>query len=132
MGYNKEVLTCQYFVVSFFVQHFAYYKSLSAVEGRINDHDFFWARTIFGHLELAVIEWCKVFGSPKEQTHWTKAIGPYAVQQASQDFCHRLLSKTGFTQNEWKDYQTKMLILRNKFVAHLDMGGVMQGGLPHF
>jgi hypothetical protein len=127
--YNKEVLTPQYILISVFVHHHAYYKSLSALSSRIKDNNSFWESMILAYRELAVIEWCKVFGSRKENLHWTKTPIGKTAEQAREDFRCRLLSKTGFNQEQWEIYHRDMLIFRDKFVAHLDMNGVMQVGL---
>jgi hypothetical protein len=127
MDDKKEVWTCQYLTVSSFVAHLAYHRGLWAVRNRIKNHKAFWATTIQSHLELALINWCKVFGSERQDIHWTKT-----TTGNTEDLRNRMLSKTGFTENERKGYQTKIRDFRDKFVAYLDMDGVMHGGLPDF
>jgi hypothetical protein len=132
MKYNLEVFSRQYPLVVFFVQHLAYNRGLRAARDAITDHREFWASTTDGHLKLASIAWCKVFGSHKEDLHWTKAPTDHTVQQASQDFRHRVLSQTGFTQEQWEIYHTKMLAMRDKYVAHLDLYDPISEPVPSF
>jgi hypothetical protein len=132
MEYNKEVLTCEYSIISFFVRYHAYARGLEATKPKNNQHESFWAITHFSYFELAAIEWCKVFGSPKEALHWTKTPIGNTAEEARTDFRSRVLAETGFTQEKWKAYHKEMLVFRNKFLAHFDMGGVMESGIPPF
>ncbi len=132
MEYNVEVFSRQYLVVVFFVQHLAYYRGLKAAWASLTDHREFWASTVDGHLKLATVAWCNVFGSRKEDMHWTKTPTGNSVQQASQDFRHRLLSKIGFTQEQWETYHKEMLAFRDKYVAHLDLCNPFNEPVPSF
>ena len=67
MKYNFEVLSRQYAVVALFVRHLAYARGLKAATKNLKDHGEFWGSTASAHLELAVVEWCKVFGSDGEK-----------------------------------------------------------------
>lgn len=130
MDYNEEVFSRQYPVVVFFVQHLAYYKGLWAIYDDIRDDRDFWRSTCDAHLKLATVAWCNVFGSHKEDMHWTKT--PTDNTQASQDFRHRVLSETRFTQGQWETYHKEMLDFRDKYVAHLDLRSPFNGSVPHF
>jgi hypothetical protein len=132
MTYNEEVFNRQYPTVVFFVQHLAYYKGLKIASDRITDHKVFWASTTDSHLKLATIAWCNVFGSHKEDMHWTKTLAGKTVQQAYDDFYFRVLAKTGFSQPEWEDYHRAMLTFRDKYVAHVDLQNLFKGPVPHF
>jgi hypothetical protein len=69
-------------------------RSLSAVDPRPRLN--FW-RLIYGNqLDIAVIEWCKVFGSDAEASHW-KTIVP---MDGHGRFRSALLAYTGLTQGE--------------------------------
>jgi len=130
MGYDEEVFSRQYPVVVFFVQHLAYYKGLWAIYDDITDHRDFWRSTCDAHLKLATVAWCNVFGSNKEDIHWTKT--PTDNTHARQDFRQRVLSETGFTQGQWATYHKEMLEFRGKYVAHLDLRGPFNGPVPYF
>ena len=90
------------------------------------------ASTTDGHLKLATIAWCNVFGSRSGDLHWTKTPAGNTIKQARQDFCRRLLSKIGFTHEEWETYHKTMRALRDKYVAHLDVHNPLNEPLPRF
>ena len=124
MGYNFEVLSRQYGVVALFVRHLAYARGIKEATANLIDRREFWESTASAYLELAVVEWCKVFGSDGEKTHWKKVLADNIKEieeQDLEDFRRRVLSKTGLTQKEWDTYHKKMLSLRDKYVAHLDL-----------
>jgi hypothetical protein len=103
MDYSLEVFSRQYPVV-FFVQHLAYFRGLKAAWDGITDHKEFWASTLNGHLKLSTVAWCNVFGTYKEEMHWTKIP---IDKQARQDFHHKVLFRTGLTQ-EHRPYPRAM------------------------
>jgi hypothetical protein len=92
----------------------------------------FWASTGDGHLKLAAIAWCMVFGGYKEDLHWTKTPSGNDVEIEQQDFRDRLYSKTGFTQEQWETYHKDMLDFRNKYVVHFDLNHQFSRPLPSF
>jgi len=126
------VFSRQYPVVVFFVQHIAYYRSLGAIYDDATDHRDFWRSTCDAHLKLATVAWCNVFGSQKEDLHWTKTPTDNITKQANQDFRHKVLSETGFTQEQWKTYHKEMLFFRNKYVAHFDLRNPFNQAVPRF
>lgn len=126
------VFSRQYPVVVFFVQHLAYYGGLWAIWDDITDHQDFWRSTCDAHLKLATVAWCNVFGSYKEDLHWTKTPTDNIARQASRDFRHRLLSETGFTEHQWETYHKEMLDFRHKYVAHVDLRSPFNASVPRF
>jgi hypothetical protein len=79
-----------------------------------NPHLNFW-RLIHGNqLDIAVLEWCKVFGSDNEATHWKKIIAPANHNQ----FRDNLFTSIGVTANEWAIYWEEMKQYRDNLVAH--------------
>lgn len=132
MKYNFEVLSRQYAVVALFVRHLAYARGLKAATENLKDHGEFWGSTASAHLELAVVEWCKVFGSDGEKTHWKNIFAEGAEEQAIEEFRRRILSKTSLAEKQWKAYHKTMLGLRNKFVAHLDLSMPFNEPTPIF
>ena len=132
IGYTFEVFRNQYPAVVFSVQHLAYNRGLKAAGDSPTDCKAFWTATMDGHLKIATIAWCNVFGSHKEDVHWTKTPSGDIVQEAQENFRHRVLSKTGFTQEEWETYHKKMLDFRDKYVAHFDIWKPFDGPVPLF
>ena len=74
----------------------------------------FW-RLIHGNqLDIAVLEWCKVFGSDGEATHWKKIVPPSDHDQ----FRDGLFGAAGVTAKEWEAYWNAMKKYRDNLVAH--------------
>lgn len=74
----------------------------------------FW-RLIHGNqLDIAVLEWCKVFGSDGEATHWKKIVPPEKQDQFRDD----LFLEIGVTADEWAAYWNEMKAYRDNLVAH--------------
>ncbi len=87
-------------------------RALTAVDP--DPHLNFW-RLIHGNqLDIAVLEWCKVFGSDSEATHWKKIVPP-----AEHDgFRNNLLASLGITAESWASYWNEMKVYRDNLAAH--------------
>lgn len=83
-------------------------------EPRLN----FW-RLIYGNcLDMAVIDWCKLFGSDKEPVHWKNV-----VPEADHDnFRAGLLSALGLSAGEWHEQRRRIKAYRDNLAAHFDVG----------
>ena len=132
MEYNKEVLSRQLSVVSAFVQQLGYYRGLKAGLADIPEYRIFWSCTLNNHLKQATIDWCKVFGSSKEDIHWTKTPTGGTADEARQDFEYRVLLTTHLNPDEWEQYRKKLLAMRDKYVAHLDLKQPLEAPVPVF
>jgi len=77
----------------------------------------FW-RVIHGNLlDMAVIDWCKLFGSDDEQhqqVHWKNVFDDH------DRFRSGLFQYLGITETKWRDYWTQMKTYRDQQAAHLD------------
>lgn len=87
-------------------------RVLTAVdpEPRLN----FWRLILGNQLDIAVLEWCKVFGSDGEATHWKKVVPADNHDQFRTD----LLGALGVTADAWTDYWNQMKGYRDNLVAH--------------
>lgn len=81
--------------------------------------DEFWTLAIDAHLLRATINWCMVFGSDKEPTHWKRLVRQ--SENHVRAFCEGLLRKTGLDETGWKDYWDKMVTFRDKWVVHREL-----------
>ena len=81
----------------------------------------FWILTLNLLFQSATIEWCKVFGSWKEQTHWTRAMPEEDSSRLRAD----LLAALQVQPEEWKNYQEKMVEYRDRLVAHHDLNATV-------
>ena len=87
----------------------------------------FWIYTINMSADLAAIEWCKVFGSWDEATHWTNVVpkDQQAVVRAE------LLARLQMTHGDWGKYWRSIDDYRNQIVAHHDLDAVVRSN-PHY
>ena len=70
--------------------------------------------TIDGNfLDMAVLEWCKLFGDKKGNYYWGRVV-------SSQNFEEEMLENLGVTTDQFADYIDEMRKYRDKFLAHLD------------
>ena len=96
------------------------------------EHSQFWEATASAHLGHATVEWCKVFGSYGEETHWNNRVTNDAGKQAIKDFRRRIEAKTGLKKPEWQAYHQTMVELRGKVVAPCDLSEPFRGTTPVF
>jgi hypothetical protein len=68
-------------------------------------------------IDIAVVEWCKLFGETKEQHHWSQVI---IDRDNRRGFKRGLLDELGCTAGEWNTYREALLRYRHTFIAHLD------------
>ena len=74
----------------------------------------FW-RLIHGNqIDIAVLEWCKTFGSDGEETHWKKIV---PVREHDQ-FRQAMLVTIGISAEQWAVYWQEMKGYRDNLVAH--------------
>lgn len=98
-----------------FARNMAYYRAARDGSGRYVGPDSQFGITADGNfIDMATLEWCKLFGGPKEQHDWRKVVtDPVMFEPA-------LLAHIGMTQAEFADYVKVVRTYRDKFVAHLD------------
>lgn len=71
--------------------------------------------------DIAVIQWCSLFGSNKRNnpTHWSQTPRPWI--KGRHDFNEQILNPIGVSQSEWKAYHAQLLEYRNKNIAHIQV-----------
>jgi hypothetical protein len=77
--------------------------------------------------DLAAIEWCKVFGSASQQTHWRKALPADCHETVKQRLSE--LCPGGWA--EWLRYRKSIVEQRDQLAAHHDLDAQVQS-YPHF
>jgi len=87
----------------------------------------FWIMTVNPLADAAAIEWCKVFGSWDEDTHWTRVF----AKEKHDEIRAALLAELGITQSEWEAYHDGILRYRNELVAHHDLNASV-AKYPHY
>jgi hypothetical protein len=71
-------------------------------------------------LDIAVLEWCKLFADRDGKHHWKQLISN------DTEFIYGLCKGIGISNFQFRKYASVMLRYRNKFVAHLDDDRVAQ------
>lgn len=74
----------------------------------------------------AAINWCKVFGSNAEETHWKNIVDDH------QAFRKILFSEMNTTSAEFHSYWNDMTIFRSNVIAHFNFENFSQGSVPEF
>lgn len=105
-----------------FARNYAFYTASYAddgghiVGGEPSLANQFW-NTMHGNcIDIAVIEWCKIFGSERQEKHHWKRVVKDAAGYKSQ----LLTDRFGGSEAIWEAYRNSLLTYRDKFVAHLD------------
>ena len=109
---RRKELTAHLFRLVHLARSVAMKRALMAVDPK--PHLNFW-RLIHGNqLDIAVLEWCKVFGPDGEATHW-KLIVPASDHD---DFRNSLIGAVGVSAEDWSAYWRDMKEYRDNLVAH--------------
>lgn len=87
----------------------------------------FWIMTVNLLADVAAIEWCKVFGSRAEDTHWTRVLPENSHDQVRQG----LLTHVQLTKEKWKEYRDDIVKYRDQIVAHHDLDATITK-FPHY
>jgi hypothetical protein len=87
----------------------------------------FWIMTVNLLADMAAIEWCKVFGSYAEDTHWTRVL----PKERHHKIRHDLLKQLAFNKEQWKEYHASILDYRDQAVAHHDLEATV-ANYPHY
>jgi hypothetical protein len=104
---RRVVLLCAHFS-----RNLAYYR---AGHGRLTGASpQFWITIDGNFLDMAVLEWCKLFGNPRDGYYWAKVVTDPSHFEAE------LLSHLGISADELARYVDQMRTYRDKFLAHLD------------
>ncbi|WP_458765930.1 hypothetical protein [Cupriavidus basilensis] len=107
------------------VRNIAYYRMGYADEqgtGELKQSTQFGATVNGNMIDIAVLEWCKLFADKKAHHHWKCFVRDDADQKR---FLGALLGNVGLSKSNWMRYLDEMRVYRDKFVAHLDTKSVM-------
>jgi hypothetical protein len=95
------------------VRNTASFSSLEAVLAE-EPNPSYWIYVLNNFYDLTILEWCKVFGSYGEPTHWTTL-----VPEPNRDsFRKGLLNHVGLTESGWQFYCEQVRDYRNHRLAH--------------
>jgi hypothetical protein len=105
-------------IIAAFVRNIHLKRALTAAPGR-NDGQNFWRVILASTLDMAVIEWCKLFGSDDEArqpVHWKNQV----AADDHDSFRAGLLAATGLTETQWQEYWASVKRYRDQHAAHFD------------
>jgi hypothetical protein len=107
-----EELSAQLFRLGHVARSIAIKRALTATdpEPKLN----FWRLVMGNQLDVAVLEWCKVFGAHGEATHW-KNVVPLAEHD---QYRNSLFAELGVSTAQWENYWEEMKAYRDNRVAH--------------
>jgi len=103
-------LVDQVFRLVYVVRNVAHHRSLQKYKDEFNQN--YWIIIFNNFLDIAVLEWCKVFGSRNEATHWSNHV------KDQDTFRQELLSRLKLSQEEWGEYWESIKEYRDNAVAH--------------
>lgn len=96
----------------------AYYRAGRSQPENWRGEDF-WRNASSNFLDIAVLEWCKLFADTKGKHHWKKVV------KDQENFMGGLLTSIGKSHADFDLYIEKCKVYRDKFLAHLDEELVM-------
>jgi hypothetical protein len=107
---DKDGAHRQIFRLAYIARNIAFYRALAKYKGTFAQN--FWIYAFNNYFDMAVLEWCKVFGSRGEPTHWS------AVVQDADSFRAALLAELKLSRDEWRGYWEQMKNYRDLAVVH--------------
>jgi hypothetical protein len=96
-----------------FARNLAYYKS-GWGNGDLKVKEQFWVSINSNFLDMAVLEWCKLFGDYKDKHHWKN------ITHTDSKFKERMFEELKIKQTDLDLIHGSIKSYRDKFVAHLD------------
>ena len=102
-----------------FTRNLAFYRAINDLIPVKREGDF-WITMQGNCMDVAVLEWCKLFGERNGKHSWQKIVDDPDAFRSS------LLSALSITQADWDDCWSEIRAYRNAFVAHLDSEHTMQ------
>lgn len=98
------------FRLVYVVRNAACYEALSQYKDEFEQN--WWILIYNNFFDIAILEWCKVFGTDSEPTHWKNLIADHDA------FRQGLLSALGTDQASYAAYWETMMSYRNELLAH--------------
>ena len=96
-----------------FTRNLAFFRAMSDSKPDYKEGEF-WITLKGNCLDVAVLEWCKLFGERDGKHSWQR------ICANQEQFRKDLVAELGITNDEWDQSWTELRSYRNAFVAHLD------------
>lgn len=110
MAATKEQLNDHIFRLVSVIRNAASNRSLEDYKSQFKQS--YWIIIFNNFLDMAVLEWCKVFGTHSEPTHWKKIVEDH------ESFRKGLLGRLAMDEGGWKAYWEELKNYRDSQVAH--------------
>ena len=101
-----------------FARNLAYYHARRMIDPKPSGD--FWISVDANFIDMAVLEWCKIFGDNKAKQSWRNIVNDHDSFHAG------LLIKLKMEAEEWNKYVSHVRCYRDKFLAHLDSDLTME------
>ncbi len=98
------------FRLIYVIRNAANYRSLVKYKNDFDQN--YWIQIFNNFFDMAVLEWCKVFGTDSEPTHWKTIVNDHA------SFRKSLLSCIGLDESGWSKYWREVKDYRNNIITH--------------
>ena len=93
----------------------AFYKGAASLGAQAKPTSQFAIAASNNFLDMAFLEWCKVFADIKGKHHWKK------ILPVNTDFMQNLLTKLVISNEEFEVFAHYVMNYRNKVIAHADV-----------
>ncbi len=98
------------FRLIYVIRNAANYRSLVKYKDDFNQN--YWILIFNNLFDVAILEWCKIFGTDSEPTHWKTIVDDHAP------FRKGLLNSIGLDELGWSKYWEGVKEYRNNIIAH--------------
>lgn len=95
------------------LRNLAYYRVFQEAKNQVVPQQL-WITAQNNFLDIAVLEWCKLYGDNRAKHSWKKSVAD------QETFKSGLIEKLKITEAMFEDFILEMRTYRDKFVAHLD------------
>jgi len=112
---NNDIVTIIKFLHVNIVRNYATYTAIHNDFERLSQSNF-WRITYNATLDIAVIDWCKLFGGYKETTHYRNC-----TERGINDFAAQVLSVCKIIEPEYGSLHSSIIKYRDKAAVHIDL-----------
>lgn len=113
MSINLQLVKIHAFRLAYIARNIAFYRALTSLNEKYTQN--FWIHVQNNFIDMAVLEWCKVFGSRTEETHWSTLVLDHDSFRIS------MLDYLDLTRDQWDAYWEGMKNYRDRGVAHASL-----------
>jgi len=106
----EKISSDHIFRLIYVIRNIAKYRSLAKFKDNFNQN--YWILIYNNFFDVAVLEWCKVFGTDSEPTHWK------TIVQDHETFRNGLLNSIGLNEQGWNTFWQSVNSYRNNIIAH--------------